>query len=88
MSLVTNICKHDEIIEKTNNDVICRSINVTFNDVICRSCGIVVDSFYVLKYKEGTLILYRSGKLSIVGCGRENKKRWPLIQAIASILMK
>ena len=41
-----------------------------------------------LKYKEGTLILFHSGKIVIVGCRREKDIKWLLTKTIAAISMK
>jgi TATA-box binding protein (TBP) (component of TFIID and TFIIIB) len=41
-----------------------------------------------LKYKEGTLILFHSGKIVIVGCRCEKDIKWLLTKTIAAISMK
>lgn len=41
-----------------------------------------------LKYKQGTLILFHSGKIVIVGCRCEKDIKWLLTKMIASISMK
>lgn len=41
-----------------------------------------------LKYNEGTLILFHSGKIVIVGCRCEKDIKWILTKTIAAISMK